>query len=135
MTENDYVATATAEKRLREVLAARFGRDINSDELADVLLSDAEITYLPRKRTVSILLRYPETAAATPTVDANGETKEQREDGFTWADKEAYDESQLAKAYDNQPAVRDPKAPARFGEFQPTVTSAPEYHEDDYFTE
>lgn len=74
--ENDYVATATAEKRLREVLADRFagtGPD-TLDGLMSVLLAGAEITYLPRKKSVSIVLRVPATAkngdgAATPRTE------------------------------------------------------------------
>lgn len=147
MTDNDFVATATAEKRLREVLAARFPHHTGGlvGELADTLLAGAEITYLPRKRSVSILLRYPETAAPKPSNDKAVDPVPS--DGY--ADKQSYDEAQLAMVVSGPiitpegntvteadiPAVRDPKRPARFGEFHPTVTSAPEYHEDDYFTE
>lgn len=66
VTENSYAATATAEKRLREVLADRFGPSADVDALADALLEDAEIEYLPRKKSVSIRLMVPETASTKP---------------------------------------------------------------------
>lgn len=131
MADNDYVATATAEKRLREVLAVRFGsltKDL-IDELAAILLTDAEITYLPRKRSVSILLRYPEKASqaildrpASNGADVPGPAsgKILRQDGS---------DPMVTEGDNDKPKV------ARFGLFVPTVTSAPDYHEDDYFTE
>jgi len=127
MTDNDYVATATAEKRLREVLAERFGGSdgIDGGELAyrvgDVLLAVAEITYLPRKKSVSITLRIPETATAAPS-------KVLRQDGSdptvinpNGSDVPAAESATLAPS----PRV------ARFGEFVPTATTT----DDDYFTE
>lgn len=151
---NDFVATATAEKRLREVLAERFNGEPESHiaSIARVLLKDAEITYLPRKRSVSILLRYPETAAPKPSNGKVNATPEdlsdnprsiQHPDNGEYANEPPianqngdpmYGET-IAPEVIDAPAVRDPKRGARFGEFQPTVTSAPEYHEDDYFTE
>ena len=144
MTENDYVATATAEKRLREVLAERFGESVDVQYLMDTLLNTAEITYLPRKKSVSILLRYPETAPSKVLRQDGSDPTTTAPDGTPipsdgYPDKATYDEAQLARVYggdtittpDGTPVTR----PARFGEFVPTVTSAPEYHEDDYFTE
>lgn len=144
--ENDYVATATAEKRLREVLRGKFGECKLADDVAAVLLAETEITHLPRKKSVSITLRIPETATTSKPAK-NGKVPS---DGYP--DKQTYDEAQLAKVYDDTDPVgtaADAEAPnlptetpveerkrvARFGEFVPTVTSAPEYHEDDYFTE
>lgn len=64
VTENDYVATAAAEKRLREVIRGKFGECKLTDDVTATLLDEAEITYLSRKKTVSILLRLPDTAPA-----------------------------------------------------------------------
>jgi hypothetical protein len=150
--ENDYVATATAEKRLRDVLTERFDNAVDTQYLMDTLLNAAEITYLPRKKSVSITLRVPETATTSKPAK-NGKVPS---DGYP--DKQTYDEAQLARVYDDTDPVgtaADAEAPdmtpvpgavekfvrdskpkvARFGEFVPMVTSAPEYHEDDYFTE
>lgn len=134
--ENDYVATATAEKRLREVLAERFagtGPD-TLDGLMSVLLAGAEITYLPRKKSVSIVLRVPATAG--PTVTPKGEPVNIPTDG------PSYDTEPVPSAIDPELGVprpsdyppTEPTAPApraaRFGLFTPTSTD-----ESDYFTE
>lgn len=132
--ENDYVATATAEKRLREVLAERFEDAVNVQYLMDTLLNSADITYLPRKKSVSIVLRVPETApiaraprngdgAATPPTTPHA--KEVATSG----------EPAAESATESSPPVAPSPRPARFGLYEPTVTSAPEYHDDDYFTE
>lgn len=138
MTENDYVATATAEKRLREVLAERFAYPTDLDGVADALLAGAEITYLPRKRTVSILLRYPETVTTEPTVTTKGEPVSIPTDGPGEPDYDPNAGADIPDPVAGRDYMSDssptPKV-ARFGLFQPTVTSAPEYHEDDYFTE
>lgn len=138
--ENDYVATATAEKRLREVLAERFGGPdgIDGGDLAyrvgDVLLAVAEITYLPRKKSVSITLRVPETAA-TPKPSKNGDGATTPPATFHAKDVATSGEPAAESATESSPPVASSPRPARFGLYEPTVTSAPEYHDDDYFTE
>lgn len=129
MTENDYVATATAEKRLRELLAERFSHHTEAlvTELGDRLLANAEITYLPRKKSVSITLRYPETAsqngggAATPPAASSARPAP------------TGDEAAVESATGTPPPAAPSSQPkvARFGEFVPTATS----NESDYFAE
>ncbi len=144
MTENDYVATATAEKRLREVLAHQFHDAGFLDDLAGVLLQHAEITYLPRKKSVSILLRYPETAPSKVLRQNGSDPTTTAPDGTPipsdgYPDKATYDEAQLARVYGDGPGPGEPghredppaRGVARFGEFVPTATS----NESDYFTE
>ena len=65
--QNDYVATAAAEKRLREVLTARLGEyceedtgGVTADNLAYILLSGAQIEYKSRAKQVVISLDLPE---------------------------------------------------------------------------
>jgi hypothetical protein len=124
--ENDYVATATAEKRLREVLAERFDHELPdmADQMAEILLAGAEITYLPRKRSVAITLRVPATA---PTVTSKEEPVSIPTGGPSHDDEEAASVMPIEPGQNVEPKV------ARFGEYVPTVTSAPEYHDDDYF--
>jgi hypothetical protein len=64
VSENDYVATAAAEKRLREVLADRLpGATVrNVDDFAEVLLAGAKIEYKARSKQVVISLDIPDTA-------------------------------------------------------------------------
>lgn len=137
-TENDYVATATAEKRLREVLAERLGGpdSIDGGELAyrlgDILLAVAEITYLPRKKSVSITLRIPETA---PTPKATNGSKNLTEEQVAAGDGGSAEYGGPPDAPNTTPKPQPDPRGARFGVFEPTVTSAPEYHEDDYFVE
>lgn len=66
MTDNDYVATAAAEKRLREVLAAEpaFTQEL-ADAIADSLLAGAKIEYKARAKQVTITLDLPDKATAT----------------------------------------------------------------------
>lgn len=79
MSENEYVATAAAEKRLREVLADRLPEfDGGGVELVAVALLDgAKIEYKPRTKTVLISLDLPDTAttrkpkAVTETADGS----------------------------------------------------------------
>lgn len=133
--ENDYVATATAEKRLREVLAHQFHDAGFLDDLSAVLLAGAEITYLPRKKSVSIVLRVPATAGSKPTADnseaasvmpiRSGENVEQ----YNPNGSDVPDDTPVLGATtvgDVQAAARG----ARFGLFTPTSTD-----ESDYFTE
>lgn len=138
MTENDYVATATAEKRLREVLATMLPES-GVEHVAQILLTDAEITYLPRKKSVSILLRYPEKASQA-ILDRPRTTLEDQHVA-EYGDKATYDEAQLARVYGDGPVDNNPgndnsipelSRVARFGEFVPTVTSN---QDSDYFTE
>jgi hypothetical protein len=65
VSENDYVATAAAEKRLREVLADRMpGATLGDvEQLAVILLDGARIEYKSRAKQVTISLDLPETAA------------------------------------------------------------------------
>lgn len=63
MSENEYVATAAAEKRLREVLADKLGRDYDIEEIALTLLHGAKIEYKARAKQVVISLDLPDTAA------------------------------------------------------------------------
>jgi len=76
VTQNEYAATATAEKRLREVLEERFDNAVDVGYLADTLLNQAEIEYLPRKKSVSIRLKVPEFAAtkSKPATKTEGGT-------------------------------------------------------------
>lgn len=82
MSENEYVATAAAEKRLREVLEARLApyceedrNGVTADNLAFMLLDGAKIEYKARAKQVVISLDLPDTAttakpkAATETAD------------------------------------------------------------------
>lgn len=68
MSENDYVATAAAEKRLREVLSARmqYHTEALVEEIAVLLLDGAQIEYKSRAKQVVISLDLPDKA----TVDA-----------------------------------------------------------------
>jgi hypothetical protein len=77
---NDYVATAAAEKRLREVLAARLGRDYDIDEIADALLADTKIEYKARAKQVGITLDLPDKA--TPKADPTPDTGSSVEPDF-----------------------------------------------------
>lgn len=65
MSENEYVATAAAEKRLREVLTDRLpgATESNVDDLALVLLDGAKIEYKARAKQVVISLDLPDVAA------------------------------------------------------------------------
>lgn len=76
MTDNDYVATAAAEKRLREVLADRLADvceedrgGVTADNLTYILLNGAKIEYKPRTKTVLISLALPDTAKPKTVVD------------------------------------------------------------------
>lgn len=66
---NSYVATAAAEKRLREVLGAndiaRFLTDNQLDAVALALLDNAKIEYKPRLKAVLVTLPIPDTATRT----------------------------------------------------------------------
>lgn len=77
MPENEYVATAAAEKRLREVLADRLpGASVsNVDDLATVLLDGSEIDYKPRTRKVTISLTLPEKGSTKTASKATTETE------------------------------------------------------------
>lgn len=59
---NDYVATAAAEKRLREVMRGKFGECKLADDVADVLLAETRIEYKPRLKAVQIQLPIPAVA-------------------------------------------------------------------------
>lgn len=65
MSENDYVATAAAQKRLREVLTGYLGHidDRIVETFADALLSVATIEYKSRAKQVVISLDLPDKAA------------------------------------------------------------------------
>jgi hypothetical protein len=63
LSENEYVATAAAEKRLCEVLADKLGRDYDIEEIALTLLHGAKIEYKARAKQVVISLDLPDTAA------------------------------------------------------------------------
>jgi hypothetical protein len=73
---NDYVATAAAEKRLREVLTDRFPHHTEQlvEELAATLLFGAKIEYKARAKQVTITLDLPETATARKPKAADGDT-------------------------------------------------------------
>lgn len=65
MSENEYVATAAAQKRLREVLTGYLGH-IDSrivETFADALLAVAQVEYKPRAKAVLITLPLPDKAA------------------------------------------------------------------------
>jgi hypothetical protein len=94
--------------------------------LGDILLAVAEITYLPRKKSVSITLRIPETAP-TP--------KNLTEEQVAAGDGGSAEYGGPPDAPNTTPKPQPDPRGARFGVFEPTVTSAPEYHEDDYFVE
>ena len=76
MSENDYVATAAAQKRLREVLTVAFKHtdDAFIDSLADALLSHAGIEYKPRAKAVLITLELPDKAVLGAALDQLAET-------------------------------------------------------------
>ena len=65
MSENEYVATAAAEKRLREVLADQLPHHTEAliEEIAVALLDGTKIEYKSRAKQVTISLDLPETAA------------------------------------------------------------------------
>lgn len=131
MTENDYVATATAEKRLREVLEERFTDREFAGRLTTTLLSDAEITYLPRKKSVSIVLRVPATAGSKPigdTVHRLGEELPTEPEYNPTAGSDIPDP--VAGRDYMSDSIPVPHQQARFGLFTPTSTD-----ESDYFTE
>ena len=65
MSENEYVATAAAQKRLREVLTGYLGH-IDSrivETFSDALLAVAQVEYKPRAKAVLITLPLPDKAA------------------------------------------------------------------------
>lgn len=63
-TENDYAATAVAEKRLREILSVRFDHELPdmADQMAEILLADTQIEYKPRAKAVTITITVPDKA-------------------------------------------------------------------------
>ncbi len=139
-TENEYVATALAEKRLREVLNDRLPQDSSVvDALAVVLLDGAEIEYLPRKKAVSIRLRIPETATTPST------SKVLRQDGSDPTDigealvtnssgtsvvPESEIRAELELPHDRGVAVA---APGTVGRFEPKMPAI--FNDDEFFTE
>jgi hypothetical protein len=75
LSENEYVATAAAEKRLREVLAARFDSETRAESVAVALLDGARIEYKARAKQVTITLDLPDKAATkAPTEPVAVET-------------------------------------------------------------
>lgn len=110
---NDYVATAAAEKRLREVLAVRFSYtdQIFVDGLADMLLAEAQIGYKPRTKEVTISLKLPDKAAVKEALDKIA----------TGTDTRTAEE--LVAALENAPAVPAPvpAAPAVMPGIMPFV--------------
>lgn len=104
MSDNEYVATAAAEKRLREVLADRLAGvceedrgGVTADNLTYILLDGAKIEYKPRTKTVLISLTLPDTAKPKPVADPVPS------DGYP--DKGSYDEAQLARVYSGEPVA------------------------------
>lgn len=65
MSENEYVATAAAQKRLREVLTGYLGHidDRIVETFADALLAVAQVEYKPRAKAVLITVGLPDKAA------------------------------------------------------------------------
>ena len=65
MSENEYVATAAAQKRLREVLGGYLGHidDRIVETFADALLAVSKVEYKSRAKQVVISLDLPDTAA------------------------------------------------------------------------
>lgn len=139
MTQNEYAATATAEKRLREVLTERLGESDLSDRLAAILLQHAEIEYLPRKKSVSIRLKVPEFAETNPkpaTKTEGGTADLPHDTGVVTADfppEGVHSSTAGLVAGDLQPDDVAPK-PATVGAFLPYQVN-PEEYEDDFFTE
>ena len=135
-TENDYVATATAEKRLREVLNDRLPQDSSVvDSLTLVLLDGAKIEYLPRKKSVSITLRVPETAPTPKTSGGTSTPPATPADTPALTGGEPAAESATGVAAPADVPPEPVSRGARFGLYEPTVTSNPDYHSDDYFAE
>ena len=71
----DYVATAAAEKRLREILAARFGEHDIEDLAQALLSSDVQIEYKPRLKAVLVTIPLPDKATSAKAAEQrdNGE--------------------------------------------------------------
>jgi hypothetical protein len=76
VSENDYVATAAAEKRLREVLADRLpgASTTNVEGLALALLNGSKIEYKARAKQVTITLDLPDKATETKRAADDGST-------------------------------------------------------------
>lgn len=68
MSDNDYVATAAAEKRLREVLDDRLPGGFHVEDIAVALLAGAKIEYKPRTKQVLISLDLPDKATASKAI-------------------------------------------------------------------
>lgn len=117
MSENDYVATAAAEKRFREVLAARFPNHTLDliEELAARLLADTKIEYKARAKQVTITLDLPDKAA-TPS-----ESTVLREDGS----------DPTVTAPDGAPIVAAPATP-HITAFVPQQFTEPDFEDVHY---
>lgn len=98
---NEYVATAAAEKRLREVLAAKLPYPTDADAIAELLLSgEVGIEYKPRAKAVLITLPLPDKApskllrkdGSDPLITAPDGTKIVEPEGVT-VDPEEYKEA------------------------------------------
>lgn len=120
MSDNDYVATAAAEKRLREVLADRLpgATESNVEDLALVLLDGAKIEYKSRAKQVAILLDLPDTATTR-------KPKPAADDGSTGSAE--YGAPPEPEA---QPAPAPPQP--RIAQFQPRIDPDADY-EDVHF--
>ena len=139
MSENEYVATAAAQKRLREVLTGYLGH-IDSrivETFADALLAVAQIEYKPRAKAVLISLPLPDKAALSVTgtgMDLSQAVTETAEpvpsDGYP--DKQSYDEAQLARVYGGeQETVQAPPVP-HIAPFAPKHDPDAEYEDVHY---
>lgn len=111
MSENEYVATAAAQKRLREVLTAAYeGLDVHVETLADVLLENAKIEYKARAKQVVISLDLPDTATTAQP------SKVLRKDGS----------DPIVTAPDGTPIASEPAVPQpHIGSFVPTADYEP----------
>lgn len=149
MSENEYVATAAAQKRLREVLTGYLGH-IDSrivETFSDALLAVAQVEYKPRAKAVLITLPLPDKAAlsqmgtaadldqaVTETEGAGNELGAENASvpSDDYPDKQTYDEAQLARVYSGEPeTVQAPPQP-HITPYQPKQFAEPDYEDVHY---
>lgn len=122
--ENDYVATAAAQKRLNEVLVVALAHTTEAEveALADALLRSATIEYKSRAKQVVISLDLPDKAVI-------GTARDQLAENIATASAEA------ASAMPVQPAepetVQAPLQP-HITPYQPKQFAEPDYEDVHY---
>lgn len=104
---SEYVATAAAEKRLREVLG-----DLATDALVARLCEGVKVEYKPRLKSVVLTVGLPDAATPVTKTDPTpaGSSAEPE------LTKEQYDEQQLATVYASAPILDTTWQPRPVGE-------------------